>query len=82
MQCRRGHVAWDLILQNTIILQLNLGLFFQKFIHVQYLSINGRVRVVVSDGNGGWYIGGDFTKIDGFERNRLAHINALSKLQS
>jgi hypothetical protein len=39
-----------------------------------YEDINGSVNVAVSDGNGGWYIGGDFTQIGPYTRNRLAHI--------
>jgi hypothetical protein len=39
-----------------------------------YEDINGDVYAVVSDGNGGWYIGGNFTRIGPYTRNRLAHI--------
>jgi hypothetical protein len=39
-----------------------------------YEDINGTVWAAVSDGNGGWYIGGDFTQIGPYTRNRLAHI--------
>jgi hypothetical protein len=39
-----------------------------------YEDINGPVYAAVSDGNGGWYIGGDFTQIGPYTRNRLAHI--------
>jgi arylsulfatase A-like enzyme len=32
------------------------------------------VRAIVADGNGGWYIGGDFTTVGGLPRANLAHI--------
>ncbi len=38
------------------------------------LKVNGIVRASVSDGLGGWYIGGDFTFVLGKRRMRLAHI--------
>ena len=34
----------------------------------------GQIRTVISDGSKGWYIGGDFTHVDGVERPYLAHI--------
>jgi len=37
---------------------------------------NGPVRAAIPDGNGGFYIGGSFTKIGGSVRQRLARINA------
>jgi hypothetical protein len=39
-----------------------------------YEDINGIVYAAVSDGSGGWYIGGSFTQIGPYTRNRLAHI--------
>jgi hypothetical protein len=36
--------------------------------------VNGTVRVCIPDGAGGWYIGGYFTKVGSFVRNRIAHI--------
>ncbi len=36
----------------------------------------GTVSHILRDGNGGCYISGDFTHVDGFFRPRLAHINA------
>jgi hypothetical protein len=44
--------------------------------------VNDIVRVAVSDGAGGFYIGGDFTEVDGLPRNRLAHILANGTLGS
>lgn len=34
----------------------------------------GPLRAVVSDGNGGWYIGGEFTHVGGQPRAGLAHV--------
>jgi hypothetical protein len=45
-----------------------------------YEEINGPVYAAVSDGNGGWYIGGDFTQIGPYPRNRLAHILANGEI--
>lgn len=36
--------------------------------------VNGTINAVIPDGAGGWYIGGTFTTVDDFVRNRLAHI--------
>jgi len=36
--------------------------------------VNGSVNIAVPDGNGGWYIGGSFTSVEGVDRNHLAHI--------
>lgn len=37
-------------------------------------ATNGKVYTVISDGAGGWFIGGEFTKVGTVTRNRLAHI--------
>ncbi len=37
-------------------------------------AVNGKVHACVGDGNGGWFIGGNFTQVGGFTRNSLAHI--------
>lgn len=39
-------------------------------------QINNEVKIAIPDENGGWYIGGKFTKIDGINRIGLAHIFA------
>jgi hypothetical protein len=38
--------------------------------------VNGPVLAVVSDGAGGWFIGGEFTYVGGVARTGLAHINS------
>ncbi|MEX2365451.1 MAG: hypothetical protein WD601_02520, partial [Pseudohongiellaceae bacterium] len=42
--------------------------------------VDGSVRVAVPDGAGGYYIGGNFEKIDGESRSRLAHIRSNGTL--
>lgn len=37
--------------------------------------VKGKVNAIETDGLGGWYIGGDFSSVDGKPRNNLAHIN-------
>lgn len=39
-------------------------------------KIFGRVTAVVSDGEGGWFVGGPFTQVGGHARPGLAHIRA------
>src|SRR5262245_35055365 len=41
---------------------------------VDFPSISGQVHAVVPDGSGGWYVGGEFTAVNGTARSRLAHI--------
>jgi len=36
--------------------------------------VNGQVNISIPDGQGGWYIGGNFTEVDGQLRKNLAHI--------
>lgn len=45
-------------------------------------SINGKVCVIVPDGSGGWYIGGEFTKINGVDRKYIARLNSDGSLNS
>lgn len=47
-----------------------------------FLNPNGTVNAVISDGVGGWYIGGAFTTIGGVTRNRLARINSDGTLNA
>jgi trimeric autotransporter adhesin len=37
-------------------------------------KVDGTIWAVVPDGSGGWYIGGDFSRVGGLYRNRIAHI--------
>ena len=41
---------------------------------------DGQVSVVASDGAGGWYLGGDFTRIGGRAAGGLAHVRADGSL--
>lgn len=43
---------------------------------------NGGVRASAPDGQGGWYIAGSFTKINGQTRNRIARINSDGTLHT
>lgn len=47
-----------------------------------YPKINGKVNIAIPDSNGGWYIGGEFTRVGGHVRNRLAQIDAAGNLTS
>jgi uncharacterized repeat protein (TIGR01451 family) len=54
--------------------------FTNKLETTPFQQINGWVRAIIPDGNGGWYLGGDFTKVQGVSRNRIAHILADNTL--
>jgi PKD repeat protein len=43
---------------------------------------NGAVTKAISDGSGGWYIGGWFTKIGDSTRNRIAHVDSMGRVTS
>ncbi|QHT66760.1 T9SS type A sorting domain-containing protein [Rhodocytophaga rosea] len=45
-----------------------------QLVNNRSLRIKGTVSAAVSDGKGGWFIGGDFTEILGVKRNGMAHI--------
>ncbi|AFM13023.1 Ig-like domain-containing protein [Turneriella parva] len=47
---------------------------------VNHLPINGSVSAVVSDGAGGWYIGGTFTQVGAELRKNLAHVRSDGSL--
>lgn len=38
--------------------------------------VNGVVHVVIPDGNGGWFVGGDFTAVEGAPHQNVAHLRA------
>ena len=40
----------------------------------EFPKVNSTIWACVSDGSGGWYIGGEFTEVGGLTRNRIAHI--------
>jgi hypothetical protein len=42
--------------------------------NVAFARPNGIVNAVVSDGAGGWFIGGTFTRVGTLARNRVAHL--------
>ncbi len=42
--------------------------------------VNGPVNAVTPDGTGGWYIGGDFSTVNGETRNRAARLNSDGSL--
>ena len=39
-------------------------------------AVDGDIHAVISDGAGGWFIGGSFANVGGLPRARLARINA------
>ncbi len=41
---------------------------------LSFPEVNGRIRTIIPDGDGGWYIGGDFSYIGTLNRNHMAHI--------
>lgn len=43
---------------------------------------DGQVSVALADGSGGWYLGGDFTRIGGRAAGGLAHVRADGSLDS
>ena len=43
-------------------------------------QVSGPVRAIVSDGHGGWFIGGSFTHIDGRPHGSLAHVGPSQEL--
>jgi hypothetical protein len=48
--------------------------------NLTYVKVNGDIRIAIPDGSGGWYIGGDFIKVGGVERNHLARLNSNGTL--
>jgi trimeric autotransporter adhesin len=43
-------------------------------------QVDGVVYAMDDDGDGGWYIGGSFRRVDGQRREHLAHIDSLGRL--
>jgi alpha-tubulin suppressor-like RCC1 family protein len=46
------------------------------FPDLKFPFVKGKIYTCVSDGKGGWFIGGQFDKVGTYERQNLAHINA------
>jgi hypothetical protein len=46
------------------------------------LKVNGRISVSIPDDNGGYFIAGEFTEVNGQSRNRLAHVDQNNLLTS
>ncbi|HEU0063902.1 MAG TPA: hypothetical protein VFQ58_02685, partial [Flavisolibacter sp.] len=42
--------------------------------------VNGTIRAMIDDGAGGYYIGGDFSEVNGYKRIGLAHITSARTL--
>ncbi len=49
---------------------------------LSFAKVNGIIITCIPDGNGGWYIGGEFTKVGSSDRNYLAQINAAGEVTS
>ncbi len=47
-----------------------------------YPRINGTVYAVTDDGAGGWYVGGEFTKVGGTDRANIVHITSRGLLDT
>jgi hypothetical protein len=44
--------------------------------NISFPRVYGTVNTTISDGAGGWYIGGNFTRVGNYAIKNLAHINA------
>ncbi|MCX7632128.1 MAG: Ig-like domain-containing protein [Turneriella sp.] len=60
-------------------IDLNTAVVSSSF---QYEDINDYVRVAIPDGEGGWYIGGDFTQIGDKKRMHLARLSHAGEILS
>ena len=62
------------------------GLMPLHFVDGSYLQapllVDGTVKAIVSDGAGGWYVGGGFRHINGLARNSLARISATGAVKA
>jgi hypothetical protein len=47
---------------------------------IKGLFCDGKIRTIISDGNGGFYVGGRFSKILGKPRSNIAHIDSSLQL--
>ena len=48
----------------------------------KYPKVNGSVHAVEPDGQGGWFIGGEFTTVGGRPRTNLAHVTAAGEVNT
>jgi hypothetical protein len=44
------------------------------------LTVNGTVRAVASDGQGGWYLGGSFSAVNGVQRFNAARVSSTGEV--
>ncbi len=59
------------------------GIFHEsdaEIVSIDGVIPDGAVLVSVPDGNGGWYVGGDFTTYSGLNRSRLAQIDSTGQV--
>ncbi|RMG55905.1 MAG: T9SS C-terminal target domain-containing protein [Bacteroidetes bacterium] len=47
---------------------------------LDFPAVNGYIEVIIGDGNGGWYLGGSFTQVEGQNRPYLAHVTSSLSL--
>lgn len=45
-------------------------------------KVEGEVHSIINDGNGGWYIGGNFKSIGGVNRLNIAHVNSSGSISN
>ncbi|TGL21728.1 hypothetical protein EHQ46_07700 [Leptospira yanagawae] len=64
---------------NVAVLQTDSGLLHEKT-SCPYLEVSGNANVSISDGAGGFYIGGSFVSMRGETKNKIAHILPNCKL--
>jgi trimeric autotransporter adhesin len=53
---------------------------FSGIVNYNFPALNGKVNCTVPDGNGGWYIGGQFSVVGGQLRKNIAQIDAAGQL--
>lgn len=67
--------AYDPVVSNGLPVNSSTGLEDRNF-----PSVNGVIWAVTPDGNGGWFIGGNFNQVGGLTRNRLAQISSTGEV--
>ncbi|MFN5886249.1 MAG: hypothetical protein ACK445_13010, partial [Bacteroidota bacterium] len=65
---------------NGVLIDTAIGIIANQPVSVS--QPNQPVFVSIPDGNGGWFIGGQFTQIGDSLRQRVAHINAQGRVSS